>query len=331
MAPDTTGGMLALFDPERHVHLPAHLEPGLHLNTAFGLVFQTPFPCPELFPMAEGIPDVRVRYAPVPAIADPVFNGSYNQIQFVEGTFIHNKTGIVRTWVRDGAEILMQRMPYVHDDEVRYTFLTIVMTALLLQRGILPLHASAISTPRGAFLFVGRSGAGKSTLAAEMMRRGYLMQADDIAPIRLEPGAPPMVVAGFPQLKLCLDAAERLAQPVQGVPRVRPREDKLSVLKHDHFRRTPSPLHAVLLLEPGDMDGIEIRSLQSTEKMQTLIEYTFNQSFLDGLNRRADHFRQVVAVGNAIAVYAVRRPRQGYRLQELADRIEAELIRPHEA
>ena len=320
--------MLALFDPARASYLPTLQGFDSHLNTAFGLVFRTPFPCPELFPAPGRAPDVRVAYAPVPAVTRPVFNGTYNQIQFQDGTFTHNKTGVVRTWVRGGAEIRMQRVPYVHDDEVRYTFLTVVMTALLLQRGILPLHASAVSTARGAFLFVGRSGAGKSTLAAEMVRRGYLMQADDIAPIRLGAGAQPEVVAGFPQLKLCLDAAAHLDQPVQGTARVRPKEDKLSVLKHDRFRQAPSPLLGIVLLEPDARDDIAIRRLSSREKLHTLIEYTFNQSFLDGLNRRSEHFRQVAAVGNAIDAFAVRRPAQGYRLQELADRIETELF-PH--
>ncbi len=318
--------MLALFDSRRAHWLPTRRAEGMHLGAACGLVFQTPFPCPELFPEPAGSPDVRVSYRPVDPVTQPSFNGTYNQIQFGPGTFLHNKTGVVRTLSRAGREIHMQRIPFVDDDEVRYVFLTIVMTAILLQRGVLPMHASAVATPKGAFLFVGRSGAGKSTLAAELVRRHYLMQGDDITPIDLTAGSHPQVVAGFPQLKLCLDAAARLEQPTQDVPRVRPKEDKLSVLKHSQFRRTPADLRGIVLLEPADVTEIEIRTLKNQEKLQTLIEYTFNQSFLDGLKRRATHFRQVVAVGNAVEVFAVRRPRTGFRLQELADCIEAELF-----
>ncbi len=318
--------MFALFDSQRANWLPSRLQEGTHLSSAFGLLFSTPFPCPELFPEAIGTPDVRVTYGQVDPVIRPSFNGTYNQIEFGEGSFLHNKTGVVRTLSFEGQEICMQRTPFVHDDEVRYVFLTIVMTAILLQRGILPMHASAIATPKGAFLFVGRSGAGKSTLAAELVRRNYLMQGDDITPIDLPAGSPPQVVAGFPQLKLCLDAATHLEQPTQKVSKVRPKEEKLSVLKHDQFQRTPAELRGIVLLEPDDVDEVEIRTLKSQEKLSTLIEYTFNQSFLDGLNRRAAHFQQIVAVGNAVEVYAVRRPQAGYRLQELADCIEAELF-----
>ena len=318
-------GGLALFDPERQASLPTLRGYGRHLHEAFGLVFETPFPCPELFPSTRDEPDVVVRYGPVPAIADPVFNGTYNQIEFVAGEFRYNKTGVTRALVRDGNEIRLQRVPFVHDDEVRYTFLTIVMSALLLQRGILSLHASAISTPRGALLFVGRSGAGKSTLAAEFVRRGYRMQADDITPILLE-GDRPVVLSGFPQLKLCLDAAAHLEQPTEGVARVRPTEDKLSVLEHDRFTREPSDLLAILRLEPAAVEDIEMQRLDSVEKFQTLVEYTFNQSFLDGLGKREHHFHQVVKVGHAADVREVRRPTEGYRLKELADYLESKFI-----
>ncbi len=266
-----------------------------------------------------------VRYAPVPVISHPVYNGTYNQIQFVDGQFLYNKTGVTRALVQHDSQVLLQRVPFVHDDEVRYTFLTIVMSALLLQRGILPMHASAIHTPQGSLLFMGRSGAGKSTLAAEMIRRGYPMQADDITPIRME-GSQPVVVPGFPQLKLSLDAAAHVQQDVQGIPQVRPREQKLSVLKHVAFHRTPSPLRAIIQLEPDEVDRVDMRPLTGLEKFNALLEYTFNQSFLDGMQRRADHFQQMTAVGNATDIYTIRRPRQGFHLQALADHIESAFI-----
>ncbi len=316
---------LALFDPRRSDYLPTQQVAARHLYAAFGLIFATPFPCPELLPAAGGTPDVVVRYAPVPAISLPVYNGTYNQIQFVDGQFLYNKTGVVRALVQHDSQVLLQRMPFVHDDEVRYTFLTIVMSALLLQRGLLPMHASAIHTSRGSLLFVGRSGAGKSTLAAELVRRGYLMQADDITPIHMA-GAQPVVVPGFPQLKLSLEAAAHLQQDLQGISRVRPKEQKLSVLKHVAFRQTPSPLRAIIQLEPDEVSRVDTRRLAGMEKFHTLLEYTFNQSFLDGMHRRADHFQQVTAVGNATDIYVIRRPRQGFHLQALADHIEAEFI-----
>ncbi len=137
---------LALFDPRRGSHLPMLADQGQHFHEAFGLVFATPFPCPEMLPAHAADPDVTVSYGPVDAVTKPSYNGPWDQIQFVDGNILYNRTGVTRAAVRDGSSITLQRMPWVPEDEVRNAFLSIVMTALLPQRGILSLHANAVST-----------------------------------------------------------------------------------------------------------------------------------------------------------------------------------------
>src|SRR2546429_642560 len=70
-----------------------------------------------------------------------------------------------------------------------------VWATLCHQRGLLPLHASAILTDGRITAFAGRSGVGKSTTAALMHSLNYQLFADDILPITFdknsEPGAWP--------------------------------------------------------------------------------------------------------------------------------------------
>lgn len=136
---------LALFDPHRGSHLPMLADQRQHFHEAFGLVFATPFPCPEMLPAHAAEPDVTVSYGPVDAVTKPSYNGPWDQIQFVDGNILYNRTGVTRAAVRDGNSITLQRMPWVPDDEVRHAFLSIVMTALLPQRDILSLPTSAVS------------------------------------------------------------------------------------------------------------------------------------------------------------------------------------------
>ncbi len=135
---------LALFDPRRGSHLPMLADQRQHFHEAFGLVFATPFPCPEMLPAYAAKPDVTVSYGPVDAVTKPSYNGPWDQIQFVDGNILYNRTGVTRAAVKGGNSITLQRMPWVPDDEVRYAFLSIVMTALLPQRGIPSPHASAV-------------------------------------------------------------------------------------------------------------------------------------------------------------------------------------------
>ena len=73
---------------------------------------------------------------------------------------------VARFLLRAGREILIDLAPSADDDEVRSYLLGVVFGALCHQRGITPLHASAIDVSDGCVAFVGASGAGKSTLIA---------------------------------------------------------------------------------------------------------------------------------------------------------------------
>jgi hypothetical protein len=59
-----------------------------------------------------------------------------------------------------------------------------VLGVLCYQRGLLPLHASAVMIGGHSVALGGRRGAGKSTLAAMLARRGHILLSDDIAPYR---------------------------------------------------------------------------------------------------------------------------------------------------
>jgi HPr Serine kinase C-terminal domain len=55
-----------------------------------------------------------------------------------------------------------------------------VLPMVAVARGYEALHAAAVETPAGVVALAGSSGAGKSTLAAELLRRGHRLVADDV-------------------------------------------------------------------------------------------------------------------------------------------------------
>ncbi|TGV75989.1 serine kinase, partial [Mesorhizobium sp. M2D.F.Ca.ET.145.01.1.1] len=93
------------------------------------------------------------------------------------------------------------------------------LARLLHQRGLLVLHASAIAvTGRGA-IFMGDKGAGKSTTASALIRAGHDLLTDDVVALDLANPNQPMIVPGFPQIKLAADAAAAISL---GQAQVRP-------------------------------------------------------------------------------------------------------------
>lgn len=86
---------------------------------------------------------------------------------------------------------------------VSRTVLTAGLNAIAYQRGLLPLHASAVAVGGGCIAFCGESDAGKSTIAGLLARAGYPCIADDLVVLHPDgSGAPPMV---WPSARLNLD------------------------------------------------------------------------------------------------------------------------------
>ena len=80
-------------------------------------------------------------------------------------------------------------------------------TVLTYQRGLLPLHASAVVQDGAVCAFSGPSGAGKSTLAATLADQRYPFFTDDV--LLIQPSTAPdevLCYAGPKDLKLWEDA-----------------------------------------------------------------------------------------------------------------------------
>src|SRR5215472_4930531 len=117
---------------------------------------------------------------------------------------------VARFLLRAGREILIDLAPSADDDEVRAYLLGVVFGALCHQRGITPLHASAIDVVDGCATFVGDSGAGKSTLVAALARRGHPVITDDVCFLQTGPDGDTQVWPGISRIRLWEDAKAAL-------------------------------------------------------------------------------------------------------------------------
>ncbi len=77
------------------------------------------------------------------------------------------------------------------------------------RRGHVPIHASAILTPKGCMAFAGQSGAGKSTTAAWLLRLGYQLHADDLCLANVS-GDEVLVGRGIQELRLWDESIQAL-------------------------------------------------------------------------------------------------------------------------
>ena len=296
----------------------------LHHYAAYGLRVHSPIALPFV-PASSGpdeAPDVAVRVGAVPA-ALPAPVDKRGHWQSAPGAFLLNVDGVARYLVTEGRDILVE--PRGSDRDVSVFLTGSVFAALLQQRGVVTLHASAIETQAGAVLFLGRSGDGKSSLLAAMVQRGHAMLADDVAGVVLDRGGRPMVLSAFPCARLWADVLDELGWQPRTRRRVRKDMEKYLV-PVERFRAAPLAVRAAYMLTPSPGIGIEIEPCTRRAAFECLLrKYTYRKGYLSGLSQRPAHFRAVAAMARQVPVVRVKRPAHPLRINALADEIERSL------
>ena len=290
-------------------------------HTVHGLQIDSEVLLPGLLPGSRQDPDVRIRYGSVPtALPNPASQSSW--FQALPDTMLLNIKGVARFLIVKGKEIIIEPYANCQDDVLRLYLMGSAFGALLIQRGILAMHASAIKTARGAVLFVGEAGHGKSTLMAAMVQRGYAMLTDDVTAISIESLPDFWAYSSFPRLRLCADAAIRLNHSLDELTRVRAWDADKYVVPVTNFHPDPVPVHAIYDLRVHSAPTITVEPVNTKERFAIVAKNTYRYTFLDGLGQRGKHFRATTQLAKAAEIYSLTRPASPYLLEELVDRLD---------
>ena len=288
---------------------------------AYGLSVRSPIPLPFLpLPVHRaGEPDVTVRIGATPAaLPSPVVKQTFREI--APGAFLLSVDGVARYLVTNGRDVLVETCGG-NDHDLGVFLAGSVFTALLQQRGVVTLHASAVETEAGAVLFTGRPEIGKSSLLGAFVRRGYAMLADDVTGVVLDAAGRAVVLPAFPSMKLWGDALQALAWHGQGQERARPEREKY-IVPIERFRAAPLAARAVFSLEVHDRDGIEVRPVQADDIIRWPRKSIYRKRVMRGLGQRPAFLRTIAAMARRVPVVRVARPAHPFRLDEMADRID---------
>lgn len=273
------------------------------------------------FLTGKGIPDVYVRLGRVPEQLDEAdATGVFYQAK--RGMLLLNVERVARFLISSGNEILVDVVPGAEWDMVLLLLFGSAFGALLHQRKLLVVHASAIATTRGAVLFTGASGYGKSTLAAAFHRRGFPVLADDVCAI--ETGDFPIVLPAYPYLMLWADASNRLAISKFHLQRIRSSLEKYVLPLGEGSAVEPIPLHAIYVLEPSNSDVFSLVPIRGIQKMKALSLTAYRPDFVEAMRLDTQYVKRLGEIASKAKVALVNRPRSGFRVDELVDRLVAD-------
>jgi hypothetical protein len=185
------------------------------------------FALPELAPWRGGerAPDVVVRLNESNPRQDYPIEISFLLKCSGTGRLCLTVPDIAQYHVSGGNEISIFSAPEVSLIDIRAMLFNAVLALLAHQRGLLPLHATAVRRRGRTVAFVRHASVGKSTLAATLVQRGYELLSDDITILDTMSPAP-IVVPTIRRLKLWRDALEALGIPIAGLAKSRSTQEK---------------------------------------------------------------------------------------------------------
>jgi hypothetical protein len=292
------------------------------IYSGYGLKFSSDIQFPELM-QATGDPVVSVRLGHVPlSLSDPTVDSVFWTC--AEGKCLFRVPNLARFSISKEA-VTVEMCSGADLAAVRLAFLGPVLGGLLHQRGLLPLHASAVLTRAGAILFSGPVGGGKSTVAAALALRGFPVLADDICAIDASSG--PLVIPGAPYLMLWEDSLLRLGLFPSNYSRARSELAKYIYPLGPAFCPDPVPLHTVYFLDDGDSPEIRAFPVTGFGKMELLSINTYRRTLIGSLGLMKVHTDHLNRIAPVCRIVRVQRQRHGFELEPLVDYLEAELMR----
>lgn len=209
------------------------------------------------------------------------------------------------------------------DHEVLLKFLLgTVLGTLLHQRGLVPLHGSAIDFNGHGIVFIGNSGAGKSTTSAAMQQRGFPLLTDDICPIKVNSSFDPLILPGLAQIRLKPDSFAKLGlDPHANTDfSLFKAQDKFYSIK-DQAPNLKVPLKMIYVLNPCIVSAVQFVELEGGKKITTLIEHTFRNFVVKLLGKSQSHLDQSQKIAERVPITQINRPIQGLQLETFIEKL----------
>lgn len=290
-----------------------------HQYRVFGLNILSDLPLNELKPYSFNTADVRIILGENPAeLENPVDRGVLFQLR--ENEFLFRLDTVGSFYVRNGNFITIERLNNSTDQELSLFLLGSAFGALLHQRGLVPLHGSTIVLEEKAVPILGVSGAGKSSIAAEYLKRGYKILADDISVLEAEKNSI-SILPGVPQVKLWKDVMDELILDTRKYDKVRPQLLKYRKPAEKNYMETARQISKIIVLSTKNTPGFDIREIKGAEKFNILKNHTFRYKFMQNPEMIQTHFELINRLAATTPVYAISRPVSPILLEELADHI----------
>ena len=248
-----------------------------------------------------------------------LLEGQYYRFCYADGT----------EFVVDGAgtEIWTEwPEPLTLEDATTY-LLGPIMGFVMLLRGVICLHASAIAIGSDAIALLGPAGSGKSTTAAAFAERGFSILAEDVVTLD-DRGDQFLVRPAYPCIRLWPASVKALYGSESRLPKLTPNWDKCYLdltERPEQFQQQSLPLAAIYLLgeRRDDSKAPFVKQIDRAEGLMSLVANTYATKLMDK-DMRAREFELLTRLLLHIPLRRVTPHAHPARIPELCESILAD-------
>jgi hypothetical protein len=277
----------------------------MYTYQAFGFILNSDLRFNELETTA-GVADVEIHKVTI-NVPDEWLNNKGLRTKASKSEILIGISNIVNFQIINGKQLYYHPLEAFHSGKARLYMLGVGFSAIIHQRGLLPLHASSLVKEGKALLICGESGAGKSTTAAALLQQGFQLLADDITVIRINEEGRAVAYPGFPHMKLWPESAEMLGIDNECLSEFAPDITKRGMKVSEAFQQHAVEIAAIVFITKGGT-ALQFSLLNGAEKARILINNTFRLRFVNDTEQYTNYFELVAKTGNACKMLSVKRP-----------------------
>jgi len=295
----------------------------IFLYNVFGINIKSELEIPGLVLAQSPNIEVEIRYGPTPNHLSEILSSGV-LFESSKDEFLLKLPKVGTYYVKGGKQITIEPMPEASEDEIRLFLTGSVFGALLFQRGITPIHGSAVKIRDKALIIIGNSAAGKSTLAASLALSGYPLISDDLSAITLISGKC-VILPGIPNIKLWADSQETLF-PGDSFKRVRPQINKYSIPSIPRFEAfNELEIGTILNLRTKNSEGYKWEQLWGALKITVLRDHVFRDQIMAGMGASDHHFTMLSTLAIQSNIFNIERPSIPLNIESLTSLVVSRL------
>ena len=242
--------------------------------------------------------------------------GAYYRFCYADRTEFVLDRGATEIWA-DWPE------PLTLEDAATY-LLGPIMGFVMLLRGVVCLHASAIAIGDEAIAVLGPAGCGKSTTAAAFSKRGYRVLSEDVVTLD-DRGNQFLVRPAYPCIRLWPASVKALYGSETHLPKLTPNWDKCYLdltERPEQFQRKPLPLAAIYQLgeRSDDASAPFVEAVDRAEGLMSLVANSYATKLMNK-QMRAREFELLTRILRHVALKRVTPHTDPARIDKLCDSI----------